>query len=356
MIQIDGSYGEGGGQVLRTALTLSTITNQAVRLTNVRAGRPNPGLAPQHLTVLHALAHICSAEVSGDSLGSQQITYHPGGSPRQGEYTFDVEELARGGSAGSVTLILQALILPLAVAHGTSSLILRGGTHVAWSPPYDAIEGVYLPLLERMGLHVDCTLDAWGFYPKGGGQIAVRVHGAGQAGGVDLSPLDLSTRGALRRVRGRTVACSLPAHIAQRMGDRARNVLRKAGLSTDIHPARVRGRGPGAGIFLVAEYEHTMAAFSALGRPGKPSEKVAEEACDQVLAFHGSDAVVDEHSADQLLLPMALAEGTSSMVAQRITKHLRTNAYIIRKFLPSRIDLPPDNGQAGEVRVHEVSR
>jgi RNA 3'-terminal phosphate cyclase (ATP) len=206
-------------------------------------------------------------------------------------------------------------------------------------------------MLERMGLHVECALDAWGFYPKGGGQISARVHAAGQDGGVDLSPLDLSTRGALLRVRGRSVACSLPAHIAQRMGDRTRNVLGKAGLPTDIQPVRVSGRGPGAGIFLVAEYEHALAAFSVLGRPGKPSEKVAEEACDRVLAFHESDAVVDEHSADQLLLPMALARGTSSMVAQRITKHLRTNAYIIQKFLPARMNLPPDNKQAGEVRV-----
>lgn len=352
MVHIDGSYGEGGGQVLRSALTLATITGQDVRLTNIRAGRPNPGLAPQHLTVLRALAHISEADVLGDALGSQEITYAPTASTRAGRYTFDVEELTRGGSAGSVTLIFQALLLPLVNSTASSRLTLRGGTHVAWSPPYDAIQESYLPTLEQMGLHADCSLDAWGFYPKGGGQMSVKIQAPDSNGGLSLSPLNLHARGDLLSVRGRSVACNLPAHIAQRMGDRARSILRKADLPTDIQPVRVKGRGPGAGIFLIAEYEHTLAAFSALGRPGKPSEKVAEEVCDHVLAFHRSRAAVDEYLADQLILPMALAEGPSTMTAARITDHLRTNAHVIQKFLPVCIETEVFDDGLGEVRVH----
>lgn len=367
MIQIDGSYGEGGGQVLRTALTLSTMTRQPVHLENIRAGRSNPGLAPQHLTVLHALARICNAEVTGDEIGSQEVTYQPGGWPHAGRYTFDVAQLAQGGSAGSVTLIFQALVLPLAVASSDSRLTLRGGTHVAWSPPYDFMEGVFLPMLARMGLSASCSLDDWGFYPRGGGQISAVVNDIERSGEMDppdiegdertplkglrLAPLDLVSRGTLKTVRGRSVACNLPSHIAQRMADRARGILQGQGLRSDIRPVRVKGRGPGAGIFLIGEYEHTLAGFSALGRPGKPSEKVAEEACERVIAFHNSGAAVDRHLADQLLLPLSLAESSSSMNVACITGHLQTNAYIIRKFLPAQIEIVGQEGQPGEVYV-----
>jgi RNA 3'-terminal phosphate cyclase (ATP) len=370
VIHIDGSFGEGGGQVFRSALTLATVTRQPVHIERIRAKRPNPGLAPQHRTVLRALAGICSAEVFGDEIGSQEVTFHPAGEPQSGRYTFDVAQLAQGGSAGSVTLIFQALVLPLAVASGRSHLTLRGGTHVAWSPPYDALEGVYLPMLASMGLEASCSLDAWGFYPRGGGQMSAVVHGLERSGGmarkeleegmqnpfadIDLASLELISRGELVSIRGRSVACNLPSHIAQRMGDRARGILERKGMRTDIRPMRVSGRGPGAGIFLIAEYEHTLAGFSALGRPGKPSEQVAEEVSERVLNFHTGGAVVDQHLADQLLLPLAFAGGRSSMVVARITRHLQTNAYVIQQFLPVQVEIEGQEDRPGRVYVHSA--
>jgi len=347
MVEIDGSFGEGGGQVLRTALILSTLIGRPVCIDRIRAGRQHPGLAPQHLTGVLALADICDAEVKGAEIGSTKVVFQPRSRPRPGSYTFDVARAAPGGSAGSVTLILQTLLLPLSFASAASRLVLRGGTHVAWSPPFDYGSGVFLPTVGRMGIHAECRLEAWGFYPVGGGQIAVDVHPA--AG--PLLPLTLDERGALRRVQGTAVACNLPSHIPQRMASRARRVLENAGLPADITPRRERGPGPGAGLFLIAEYEKALAGFSALGKKGKPSVQVADEACRELLAHHRQEAPVDRHLADQVLLPAALADGRSEFRTECVTAHLLTNAHIIRQFVPAQIRIDGEEGQAGRVVV-----
>jgi len=347
LIEIDGSYGEGGGQVLRTALALSAITGQPVRIEHIRAGRRKPGLAPQHLTGVLALAEVCNAEVSGAAIGSTQLLFQPRSQPRPGAYVFDVAVAAGRGSAGSVTLLLQTLLLPLALVEGESRLTLKGGTHVPWSPPFDYLARAYLPTIARMGVRAECRLDAWGFYPAGGGQVTVDIHG----GGKELAPLSLLERGNLKRIRGAAVACNLPADIAQRMANRARNVLADAGLQADVTPARERGAGPGAGVFLVAEYEHSLAGFSALGAKGKPSEQVADEACRDLLAHHAARAPVDEHLADQLLLPMALAAGRSEFRAARVTQHLLTNAHIIQQFIPARIEIGGSEEEPGTIVI-----
>lgn len=350
-VEIDGSSGEGGGQILRTALTLAVLIGRPVRIHGIRARRKNPGLAPQHLTGVLALAAICDARVAGAEIGSTEIHFTPGSSVRSGDYTFDVATVAQTGSAGSVALLLQTLLSPLAFAPGSSQLTLKGGTHVAWSPPFDYIADAFLPAVERMGLRATCQLDAWGFYPVGGGRISARIDGATTA----LRPLELTECGPLRQIRGRAVATNLPAHIPQRMANRARSLLDKAGLAADIIPRRERASGPGAGLFLTAEYENVSASFSALGAKGKSSESVAEEACDQLLAFHRQDAPVDLHLADQFLLPASLAEGRSIYRAQRVTRHLLTNAHIIRQFVPARIDIRGAEDQPGEVEVTGIA-
>lgn len=350
-VEIDGSAGEGGGQVLRTALALAALTSRPVRIHSIRARRQNPGLAPQHLTGVLALAAICEARVDGAAIGSTEIRFTPGASVRPGDYAFDVATVAQGGSAGSVTLLLQTLLLPLAFAPGPSRLTLQGGTHVAWSPPFEYIAGTFLPAVEGMGVRATCRLDAWGFYPVGGGRISVHIDGATTA----LRPLHLAERGPLQRISGLAVAANLPAHIPQRMANRARSLLDKAGLNADITPRRERSAGPGAGLFLTAEYENISASFSALGARGKSSESVAEEACQELLAFHGQDAPVDRHLADQLLLPAALTDGRSAYRVQRITRHLLTNAHVIRQFVPTQIDIRGAEEQPGEVEVQGIA-
>jgi RNA 3'-terminal phosphate cyclase (ATP) len=325
---IDGSYGEGGGQIVRTTLALAAITGRAVRIHKIRAGRRNPGLAAQHLTGVRAIAAICDARVSGDEPGSQSLTFVPGGPPQSGDYVFDVAEAREGGSAGATTLVLHSVLLPLGLADGDSTVVIRGGTHVAWSPPFDYAREVWLWALTRMGLEATLELVEWGWYPVGQGEIRATIVGRG---GV-LSPLNLIERGSLRRVKGRAVAANLPAHIPQRMTDRAHSLLKGAGLDAHIEPLRVRAACAGAGIFLTAEYEGVRAGFSALGAKGKPSEAVAEEAVVALLAHRDSGQALDQHLADQLVLPMALAGGASSFSAERVSRHLATNNWVIEQF------------------------
>lgn len=349
LIEIDGSSGEGGGQVLRTSLSLSAVTERPTRIRHIRAGRSNPGLAPQHLTVLRALARICDARLHGDEIGSTEVLFEPGSKPVAGQYVFDVAEARKGGTAGSATLIFQALLIPLALAREESLLVVRGGTHVPWSPSFEAIDGVFLPAVRMMGLDADCRLDERGFYPAGGGQLTAIVRP--MAPGKRVEPLVMLERGPLVSIRGTAIASNLPAHIPQRMANRARNLLNESGMPNDILPARVRGAGPGAGLFIVAEYEGGRASFSAIGERGKRAETVAEEACRDLLAHHGSNRPVDMHLADQLLLPMALAGGPSRIVTCRTTSHQRTNADIIGRFLPVRIDFEAVEGKGGGIYV-----
>ncbi|MBW4557269.1 MAG: RNA 3'-phosphate cyclase [Trichormus sp. ATA11-4-KO1] len=327
MIEIDGSYGEGGGQVLRTSLSLAAITGEPIRIAGIRAGRKKPGLAPQHLTAVRAAARICHAQMRGDALGSMMLEFIPGSSVQAATYTFDVSEVQQGGSAGAITLVLQTILLPLSLASGDSLVTLRGGTHVNFSPTITYIEQVYLPILNRMGIDAEVKLGAWGWYPQGRGEIQLRVSGGSQLGGINLLE-----RGDLQQVKGLAVVTELPAHIPQRMANRAENLLREAGLKATVKAVREKGVAPGAGIFLTAEYENSLTGFGGLGRLRLSSEKVAEIACEQLLKFHQTGAPVDEHLADQLLLPAVLASQQSQYRVAEVSSHLTTNAAIIEQF------------------------
>ena len=321
--------------MLRSALALAALTGQATRIERIRAGRAKPGLRPQHLTAVRAAAAVCDARVEGDELGSQTITFVPASPPSAGEYAFDVTAVAQSGSAGSVGLVLQTVLLPLALADGDSRLTLRGGTHVPWAPPAHYLEHVFLPALARMGADAQVELVRWGFYPAGGGEIRVRIVGRARS----LHPIVLVERGELQRVWGTAAVTNLPAHIPQRMADRARNVLAEAGLQARVEPLRLRGAGPGAGIFLFAEYaippggETATAGFAAYGRKGLPAERVAEAVCEELLAHHRSGAAADPNLADQLVLPMVLADGASQVTTSRVSQHLLTNVWVVQRFL-----------------------
>ena len=335
MISIDGSWGEGGGQILRTSLTLATVTGKSVCIDRIRAGRKKPGLAPQHLTSLRAAATLCQAKVRGDRLGSTKLEFIPTSAPRAGEYSFDVSEASAGGSAGAVTLVLQTILLPLALTNGNSKIILKGETHVAWSPPVTYIQEVYLPTLKQLGIIARVQLNAWGWYPQGGGEVILQVDSIKQP----LSSLKLLERGTLQQIYGLAVVTKLPAHIPQRLANRAKNLLQQANLPGKIEVLRARGVAPGAGIFLTAQYERCRAGFSAIGDKGIPAERVAEQAVQQLLEFQNQTAPVDLFLGDQLLLPLSLSIDPSYYKVANISKHLITNARVIEQFELARINI-----------------
>ncbi len=362
LVEIDGSFGEGGGQVLRTSLSLSAITGQPVRLLNIRAARSKPGLQAQHLTAVRAAAAICGAELQGDALGSQTLAFRPGGPPQAGDYVFDVTEARGSGSAGATSLILQTVLLPLALAaeRGESHLTLRGGTHVPFSPPFPYIRHVYLPVLWQMGIRAQVDLARFGWYPAGGGEITIRIQPVGSNGPgspARLAPVVLTERGALRKAWGIAAVSNLPSHIAQRMAGRAANLLKEAGIKANVEAAHVEATGPGTGIFVFLEYEHIPSGFTAYGRKGLPSEQVAGMACHDALAYARSGAATDMHLSDQLVLPAALAAqpergaGESRWTTCRVTQHLLTNAWVVRHLLNVSIQIAGDEGEPGEIII-----
>ncbi len=348
-IVIDGSHGEGGGQIVRTSLALSAITGLAVRLEKIRAGRRKPGLAAQHLTGARAVARVCGARLEGDALGSQTLSFTPGGPPRAGNYSFDVAAHRRGGSAGATSLVLQTVLLPLALAPGDSTVTIRGGTHVAWSPPFDYLRDVWLPALESMSVQAELELGRWGWYPQGQGEIRARIRGLGHS---RLRPLELRDRGELRRISGRSVASRLPDHIPRRMVDHATALLDAEGMWSRLEPMIARAACPGTGLFLTASYVRARAGFSALGRRGIPAEEVAAGAVAALRDHHRSGAAVDQHLADQLIVPACLAEGPSTFTVSRITAHLVTNAWTVEQLGLAEVTIEEsDDGTVGVVTV-----
>ncbi|MBI5550651.1 MAG: RNA 3'-terminal phosphate cyclase [Desulfobacterales bacterium] len=333
---IDGAYGEGGGQILRTCLALSLVTGRPFEIRNIRAGRPKPGLRKQHLAAVRAAAAVGRARVRGDSLGSAVLEFLPGAS-FAGDYEFDV------GSAGSCTLVLQTILPALVLADRSSRLVLRGGTHNPGAPPFHFLEKVFLPLLHRMGPLVQTELRQWGFYPAGGGCIQVEITPVRR-----ISPLNLTDRGDLRHGRAHAVVAGLPRHIAEREGRTfASSVNRAFDYVVEELPAAM---GPGNALMAEVVSGNITELFSAFGRRGAPAERVAGELAEAVNAYLASGAAVGPYLADQLLIPLALAGG-GRYRTQPPTRHTRTNIEIVRRFLEIEISLQPGEDQCWEVAV-----
>lgn len=338
-VVIDGSLGEGGGQVLRTSLSLSVVTGKPLQITNIRANRSQPGLKHQHRQAVQAAAAICQADVEGSSLGSTSLSFHPG-SVQGGEYRFSIP------TAGSASLVMQTVFYPLAFADRDSQVTVQGGTHVRWSPCYHYLEQQWLSYLERMGYQAALTLQKTGYYPKGGGEIRARIQP-----GPGKTPLKLTERGELVHVRGIAAVTDLPDHITRRMRDRVVSRVGHKYPLQDIRTRELAGHDKGAFLFLSAVFEESTAGFCALGERGKRAEIVADEAIDQLLDFIDGSGCVDRFVADQLLIPMAIAQGKSLLKVSEITSHLVTNALIIQEFLPVDFDIQGKTGQPGMISV-----
>jgi RNA 3'-terminal phosphate cyclase (ATP) len=332
MLTLDGSHGEGGGQILRTALGLSVALRRSVALHRVRVRRPRPGLQPQHLAMVRALAAVSDAVVTGDALQSTEISFAPRGL-RGGRYHFDIG--AERGSAGSVSLLFQAVLLPLLLAREPSELTIAGGTHVPWSPPVHYVAEVFLPLLGRLGIAAELGLERWGWYPRGGGAVRALVEpGAGWSG------LSWPARTGAPRISGLSAVSRLPLHIAERQRARALERLAGRGLAARIDIAEDAGAlGPGTLLFLAASGAHASGGFSALGRRGVLAEAVADEAVSALLAYLDSGACVDAHLADQLVPFLALARTPSVYTCPARSSHLDTVAWVVQQFGLARVDI-----------------
>jgi RNA 3'-terminal phosphate cyclase (ATP) len=339
-IELDGSFGEGGGQILRTSLALSLVTGRPFHLRNVRASRPKPGLHPQHLMCVRAAARVGGATVRGDRLGSTDLVFEPG-DVVAGDCHFPI------GTAGATGLVLQTLYLPLALrGDGPSHVRIEGGTHVTASPCFHFLDTTWRAYVALVGMRVRLSMSRPGFYPRGGGEVEAWIEPSPR-----LRGLELLERGPVTRVSGFSAVGRLPGHIAERQARQARQRLEGTGLEVDIREEAWQN-GPGTVLGLVVETAPVPALFFGLGQRGKPAERVADEAADQALGYLGAaPAAVDPHSADQIVLPLALAEGPSAYSVSEVTRHLRTNIAVIRRFVERDIACDGDEGEPGTVRI-----
>lgn len=345
MIEIDGSYGEGGGQILRTSLALSVLAAKPVRIHRIRAGRKAPGLKPQHLMSAQAVAQICNGRLVGAALGATEVCFYPG-RIQPGRYTFDVSRLT--ASAGSTSLIFQTVLWPLVFSGAASQITLKGGTHVPWSPPADYIRDVFIHAVAPMGIQVKMSILRRGFYPIGGGELEIIV----EPSQIPLKPLRIEERGKLMHLRVISMAANLPLSIAKRQLDRTITRLTEHGLTPQGKTQIVESLGKGTFCFILAEFEHVRAGFSALGEIGKRAEQVADEAVEAFLLFWNGQGALDRHLSDQVVLPMALADGESVATVAEVTDHLKTNLWATEQFLPVKFILKKDPiGDSGSLRV-----
>lgn len=329
IIELDGSAGEGGGQILRTALALAMCTGQTVKIDRIRAKRPKPGLMRQHLTCVQAAAAVCSAKVEGAELGSSTVVFEPG-QVRAGDYNFNV------GTAGSCTLVLQTVLPALMLTEKPSGLLLGGGTHNPMAPSFHFLERCFAPLLRRLGVGLTLELHRLGFYPAGGGSVRVDVQPASDG----LRPFDLTARGQQLEAYAECLAPALPSAVATRELAALARALNwsEEQLRT---PSVRQNEGPGNALMVTLAYEHVSEVVTAFGEKGVSAELVAASVVREIAAYQTGVGALGPHLADQWMLPLALAVakrgGQAAYTCTEVTEHTRTNAGVIEAFLPVRV-------------------
>jgi len=346
-LHIDGAQGEGGGQIVRSSLALALVTGRPVTIENIRAGREKPGLMRQHLTAVQAVEAVCGGVLKGAEIGSQSLTFEP--QPvRAGKYQFSV------GTAGSATLVLQTVLPALLIAEAPSELVLEGGTHNQWAPPFDFLQKSFLPLVNRMGPRVSVTLERHGFYPAGGGRFTVAIEPC-----ASLTGFDLLERGPLLSRRACAFIANLPDHIADREVER---ILEKLTWDPSCGASdRVQAHGPGNVVFVEVASEHVTEVFTAFGRTGARAEKVADEVIEQVRNYITTDVPIGCYLADQIMLPLGISvwqavknRRGSSFRTLPLTRHSTTHIEILRQFLD--IDIRVERSDEGRTCKVSIQR
>ncbi len=341
MIHIDGSSGEGGGQILRTSLSLAAITGQEITIENIRAKRDKPGLRPQHLTGALAVAEICGGELRGGAVGSMQLTMKPG-EVKSGSYCFDVRKIT--SSAGAVSLILQTVLWPLVFAKDTSHITFKGGTHVPFAPCSHYLSEVFLPVMASIGLKYKYRMLQAGYYPTGGGELHLQIEPV-----ESLEPIDLTNSVGKPAVEIVSAVSNLPVSIAERQLHQAVTRCKELKLVVNGKVMEIPSPGKGTVLFIKSKSDGAVAGVQSLGEIRRSAERVADDACDELQAYIESGCAVDKHLADQLIIPMALTKGSSKFSTCEITQHLLTNIEVVKKFLPVRFNVNGELGGAGVV-------
>ncbi|MBI4679782.1 MAG: RNA 3'-terminal phosphate cyclase [Nitrospirae bacterium] len=361
MIEIDGSYGEGGGQILRTALSLSCLFKKPFRIFNIRKGRKKPGLMPQHITSVRAAQLFSSAEVTGDQTGFTELLFLPK-EVKGGDFFFDI------GTAGSTSLVLQTIIPSLVFLNNPppppfnkggmggfsgekTTIILKGGTHVPFSPSFHYLVEVFVPFLKWIGVELQLTIESYGFYPKGGGKVRADIFPA-----KEVKPLRIVERGNILRLRGYSGVGNLPLSIAERqrsgMLEKIYSQIKDLNCPVDIELLNVSTPGQGTFIFLQSESENSIAGFTSLGERGKRAEAVGEDAAMEFLRYYSTDAAFDSHISDQIVLYLSICREESSFTTSCITHHLMTYLWVIGLFHEFRYAVEGEIGKPGIVRIN----
>ncbi len=341
ILVIDGSMGEGGGQILRTSLAMASVLGKPVRIVNIRAKRKNPGLQRQHLVSVKAVAALASARVEGAQLGSKELTYYPG-QLRGGSYSFNI------GTAGSITLVFQAIMPLLFFIRDEVRISIRGGTDVPWSPPIDYVRFVILPQLRELGLDVDIVLKKRGHYPRGGGEVVIISRGRGH-----IEAVDKVYRGEIEYIEGLSHCVRLPRHVAERQARAAKEFLARKYPGIPVHidleyyePSRDPHLGPGSGIVVWAKTEYSILGGDSLGARGKKAEVVGEEAARKLAEDLDTGKAFDRHLSDMIIPLAALSGEPSTIGGSKLTMHAYTNILVVRKFMPK---IKAEFSEGGEI-------
>ena len=316
MIEIDGGYGEGGGQILRMSVAMAALTGKSVRIKNIRANRPTPGLKRQHMVAVESVGKLCNAEIKGVKMGSTTIEFHPH-SLKGGEFKFDI------GTAGSITLVLQACLLPSLFAPKETRLLIKGGTDVKWAPPWDYFQNVVVPLLNEMGADVEAYLNSRGYYPAGGGEVEVFINPCERLNAPSFNK-------EVEGVEGIVSIANLPFEIAERIKNSALQKLKEHEMKANIMIEETSSPSPGTGIVLWTKGKHL--GGDCLGERGKRAEQVGREAAKKLIMEIESGADLDIHAVDHLL-PYFVIAGEASLRCRKVSKHAETEMWLLRKFM-----------------------